>query len=368
MNIYVFGMFFTLFFNAVVKHCNSLDNKRKKDFMFLSALIIWGGIMAFRGTSVGTDTGNYKQLFLETASAGWSELPATFMFQRCPVYAVYSKLVGMISMNPQMIVAMNAFVYMIGMLLFLYHNSSEYGISIYCLLSFHDYFYAMNATRLSLAVMLVMWSYHFGIRNKKKKSISLLIIAILTHSSAVIGAGVTIVSLIKLNRKFTYMFLTAVVIIMPLLRQIAVIFTYFFPAYASYTSASNGWNSIYYEGGGGGRRALIALFLFAIFSVCLIWKTRFKIRSTDDEIFWRLFFLSMIAILSMIVWRKVYIFARLEYYFNYFFLVFIPYCTEHFFNQKSKRVVYLTVIAVMFVPFYVKLADYLPYITFFAEN
>ena len=345
-----------------------LDGKRKKKLMFGFALIVWGGIMALRGTSVGTDTLNYKQLFLETVSAGWAELPQTSLFYHCPVYTIYSKLAGMICADPQMIVAVNALVYMTGMLLFLYKNSTDYGISIYCLLSFHDYFYAMNAQRLSLAVMLIMWSYHFGIRNKKKTSILFLILAILTHNSAVAGAAVTFASLIQMNGRITYVFLTAVAVIMPLMRQIAVIFTYFFPAYASYANISNGWNSIYYEGGGGGRRALIALFLLVIFGVCLIWKLRFKIRNTDDEVFWRLFFLSMIAILSMIIWRKVYIFARLEYYFNYFFLIFIPYCSEHFFNKASRRMVYASVIAVMFIPFYVKLADYLPYITFFSEN
>lgn len=367
MNVYVFGMFFTLFFNIAVKHSSMLDSKIKNKFMFLSALIFWGGIMAFRGTSVGTDTWNYKQLFIETASAGWRELTADFMFQRCPVYAVYSKLAGMISMDPQTIVIINAFVYMTGMLLFLYWNSPELSMSIFCLLSFHDYFYAMNATRLSLAVMLIMWSYHFGIRNKKKKSIIFLFLAIFTHSSAVLGTVITVSSMIKMNRRLTGMFLTAAAVVMPLLRQIAAVFVIFFPAYASYASTSNGWNSIYYEDGGGGRRALTALFVLALFTVCMIWKIKFKIRKTDDEVFWRLFFLSMIAVLSMIIWRKVYIFARLEYYFNYFFLIFIPYCIEYFFNKESKKIAYLTVIAVMFVPFYVKLTDYLPYVTFFNE-
>ena len=66
MNIYVLGMFLTLIFNAGVKHSIMLDGKRKKKLMFGFALIVWGGIMALRGTSVGTDTLNYKQLFLET--------------------------------------------------------------------------------------------------------------------------------------------------------------------------------------------------------------------------------------------------------------------------------------------------------------
>lgn len=363
MNIYVIGMGLTLVLMGALKVWQGTE-KRKKQCMFWFAFLFWGGVMAVRGVSVGTDTWNYQALFQEASFVSFRELPGYYLFQRCPAYTLYSKMISVFCSHPQAIVFMNSVVYMAGILSVLYKNSDNFGMSVYLLLAFHNYFYAMNATRMSMAAMFVMWAYHFGIRGKKKGSALCFVLAVFTHSIALVGAVPVFLSWIKVNWLRAAAMAAVCCVAIPSLRIAASLFIKIFPAYADYLNAGNGWNNIYYEGGGGGRRALIAFFLMAIFLLCLIWKQAHRVVLKDEGIFWRLLVICSIALISMVVWRKVYIFARLEYFFTYFFMLFVPFCIERFFKQKHRIAAYAGIIAVLFVPFYVKLADYLPYCTF----
>lgn len=359
MNVYLASLFVTIIVNSAIKN-SRMKTIQKKQWMLILALIIWGSIMFLRGESVGTDTSGYQNLFAQIASVSWRDLPREFIFRRCPLYVVAIKLLTYISISPQMITFFNAFVYLIGVLAFLYCNSVDFAFSIYGLLGFHYYFYAMNASRMSIAIVLVLWSYHFGIRGKKTKSILFFMVGVLVHNVAIVGIIVMALSWIKVDRIKAYITMWMSVVILSKLKEISILFGKILPSYAAYTDIANGGI------GGSGRRWLIALFLIMIFVLCQFWVTVNKTMLKDDEEYWRLSTICIIALISMIIWRNVYIFARIEFFFNYFFLIYIPHCYEKVFTLKSRRIMYVGTEAVLFVPFYIKLVDYLPYIPYWS--
>ena len=83
--------------------------------------------------------------------------------------------------------------------------------------------------------------------------------------------------------------------------------------------------------------------------------SNYKIVFEDESEFWTLFTLSMIGIELMTILRHNYTAARVEYYFTYFFMLFLPMCIERFFNKKSKYIAYGGTIAILLILFYIRI-------------
>ncbi len=355
MNVYTIGMAGTLLTMYLL---NAIKNEslRKKILLWLF-ILFWGSLMAFRAFSVGTDTFNYAvRIFPRIVTNRLTDLNE---FTRMPIYTIYNKIVGVISTDPHTIVIFTSYIFVIGVTVFLYFNSENFSMSCFYYLSIAYYFWAMNAARQSLATMLVLWAYHFMKRKMMFPSIFMIILAIGTHATAIVGVIIIFLSFINMNRAKSLLAIVITFALTFLLDTSFVLFVRLFPSYAGYLDPSGIFSA--YETSEG-NRAYVALVFLAIFGFCYYWKQHKKIAFEDESEFWTLFTLSMIGIEFMTILRHNYTAARVEYYFTYFFMLFLPMCIERFFNKKSKYIAYGGTNAILLILFYIRIQPYLPYV------
>lgn len=355
INIYTLGMAGTLCSIYLFKGMSNVII-RKKLFLWMF-IIFWGSVMAFRALSVGTDTFNYAaNIFpriLEHPLTSLSE------FKRMPIYTIYNKLVGMISKDSHAIIIFTSFIYVTGVLLFLYYNSENFYMSCFYFLSFAHYFYAMNTARQSLAMMLVLWVYHFTTRKRLILSVLMVVLAIGIHATAIVGVIIVILNFINLDRTKSIITLLVGCALTFAFELFFNLFVRLFPSYAGYLNTSSVRTAY---GTSEGNRLYVALVLLVLFATCYYWKWRKRILFHDENTFWLLFTLSMIGIVFMTLLRYSATAARVEYYFTYFFMLFLPICIERFFDKKSRYIVYGGTIFVFLILFYIRIQPFLPYV------
>lgn len=370
MNIYVISMIVTLITAFIIRFVK-WSEKQKRNLFPLFVFILWGSIMAFRDTSVGTDTLNYSNIFQTIVHSNWTDLVQTQEFRKFPLYCIYNKLIGIISDSKQWIIFCNSFIYMFGIILFIKKESKNYIISFILFLCFHFYFYAMNASRQSIAMMLIMWAFYFSKNGKKKQSIILLISAVFIHAIAIIGIIYLITTSIIWNRRKVIFACVIVCVLLMFVSILANLFAYIFPEYYDYVKA-DGVFSFLNMNNSHGSRIFISLYISILLLYCIyLRKRKIKYRLISrksmiyyqtDQQFYQLLVLSFIAILWTIILRRNDLFARVEYIFSYTWMISIPYCIETTITNKNKRIIYLVTILFLLIPFYFKLDDYLPYI------
>ena len=136
------------------------------------------------------------------------------------------------------------------------------------------------------------------------------------------------------------------------------LFVRLFPSYAGYLNTAF-INSAYRISEG--NRVYVALVLLLIFIPVYCWKQYKKIEFNNENEFWTLFTLSMIGIGFMTILRHNYTAARVEYYFSYFFMLFLPLCVERLSKKSSQYIVYGGTILIFLILFYIRIQPYLPY-------
>ncbi len=371
-NIYVLGMVLTLMLMVcfptaeLANNRNGLFNtslKLNKFILTVFFILFWGFIAAFRDLSVGTDTLNYSNIFIRILHTDWAELPRDVEFSKFPLYLLYNKIVGIFFHAPNAITFFNSAIFVSGVTLFLYKHSKNLGMSLFLFLSLHYYFFALNIARESLAVMLILWVYHFAIRNKKLTALFINILAALIHVTALIGLIVLFITLFcnSRNRALGILIVFSVGIIF--LRPLMILFVQLFPHYKDYVYGDGSFSLL--NNSSDGKRVYIAIFVLCVFLLCWLFPDSKFAKKQKESKSYILFVLSVLAVELMIIHRKNEVMARLELYFTYFFMISLPYFITNSLSGKYQKLVNLLIVMVLLIPFYTKLVNYLPYTMIF---
>lgn len=365
-------MFFTLMLMVCFPTAELVNTRKglfnttlKLNKFILTSFFIcfWGFIAAFRNLSVGTDTLNYSNIFIRIINTEWIDLYHDVEFGKFPLYLIYNKIVGIFFHAPNAITFFNSAIFVIGVVLFLYYNSKNLGMSLFLFLSLHYYFFALNIARESLAVMLILWVFHFAIRNKKFVALFINVLAALIHFTAMIGLIVLFITLFcnKHNRALIIVVVFSIGIVF--LRPLITLFVQIFPHYKDYVYGDGSFSIL--NNTSDGKRVYIALFLFCIFILCFVFSDRSITKKQIEEKEYILFTLFVLAVVLMIIHRKNEVMARLELYFTYFFMISLPYFVSNKLARKYQTVTNLLIVMVLLIPFYTKLVNYLPYTMIF---
>ena len=86
-----------------------------------------------------------------------------------------------------------------------------------------------------------------------------------------------------------------------------------------------------------------------------------KRNIVKDKKYWIYVTLSIVSVELMILQSNNDVMARLELYFSYFFMLSLPYFIENNIQNNDKYFIYIVLMIVLFVPFLLKIKDYLPY-------
>lgn len=369
MLIYLSSMVTMLIFGFVlyniqfrtIGYQNNIRFKMHKNKIFsIFAVITFGLIMAFRSPIVGTDTQNYCKIFKDIANMPLRDILKSYEFKSFPLYAIYNKLISFISTNDQCVIMFNSLIIIIGIACFIYYNSDNVKMSWFYYLTFHFYYFAFNAARQSLAMMLILISYHYIKRKRNIKALILLISAVLVHNTAIIFFIVFLLIKIKFDVKKIVLFILIGIIGTKFANILLSFFVTLFPRYAAYLD--KGQNTLSSEIGEG-KRIIIAFILIGVVLFTLYSLKKMKALMSPEEEY-ELYLLTSIVTISIIfmfAFRYSGLLARVEMFFSYFVIIYIPKVIEKFLKGNTKMLIYTLSIIVMIIPWYVKLYDYLPY-------
>ena len=171
--------------------------RREKDEIFLfTALIHWGGIAAFRGLNVGTDTKYYALAYKYLAEKGYVYHHA---MSNSPAYIYYLKLFSNIIASPNGYMIATSVPTIIFVFYFIKRYSKNYYISVYLFLTSYFYFFSLNTGRQFLAISLTFIVFDLIMRKKYLLSVVVYLVAIGVHSAALVFGVIYIIHIIHWN-------------------------------------------------------------------------------------------------------------------------------------------------------------------------
>ncbi len=201
--------FWILNFVLLAVYSVLFKRKGKDDLFLLAAFVHWGGIAAFRGLYVGTDTRYYALAYRYLAEKGYVYHHA---MSNSPVYLYYLKLFSHIIASPNGYMIATSVPTIFCFFYFIRRYSRNYYISVYLFLTSYFYFFSLNAGRQSLAIALTFLVFDLLMRKKYLLSVAVYLAAIGVHSAALIFGVIYIIHMIRWNLQKILLVLAAGVV------------------------------------------------------------------------------------------------------------------------------------------------------------
>lgn len=336
-NIFIF-IVYSFFIYATIKNKKIVN----KVVVFLF-FIHFGSIMAFRSSNVGVDTNLYSELFMKIH---YYDIKNMFsVINSAPLYVVYNKIISLISINPQAIIISNSIIIMLGSAIFIYRNSNNVILSIYYYFAFYFYFSSFNVSRQFIAIVLVANSYHYLKNNKFKKYLALVIAATCIHNTAIVGLVLLPLSKIKWTNRKIYLIAIVTGFFMFMYDKFLAIFLKIFPRYMIYMGGGKFSLSSTTEG----KKILISFFYLLIIMICVFF-LRYKNNSDNKKELYFLSSIMLIAVLIGIIFYKNLLLMRIELYFSFFSIIYIPKVINYISHKWTRVLMNYSLIIITLIP------------------
>ena len=302
---------------GVLVYAHGITNTANKRFLFLAILGIFL-IEALRKYTVGLDTSAYYSSFWHIKYSTYGRVVGSWE----PLYFSMNKFVGLFTDNPQWIIALTSAIILTGLGVFIYENADEHQSlfwHVFIFVTFRQYFNTMNLLRQCIAMAISCNVYTVLRKDRSKKgvfhAILLVIIAILFHNSGIIAVLFFVPFFIEMDRK-KFLFGP----------YIFRLFLILYPKYNRYdftvVSVSNSYLLF-------GAINLVLSFL------CLIY---IDPKDPDNKECYRLLFLVLLSMTTIILQRRNLLMTRLGYYFEWFIILFVPEIIRRFRKSPVTRV------------------------------
>ncbi len=360
MEIYIALFFYVIIIGIIIFSKKNLSpkslTKQKKVFLLMVFIPLFL-IMGYRGVTVGTDTNLYEYLYNVACNRDLSYI--FIANDNSPLYTLYSIFIGKIFGPGNAITVINSFIILLLTAIFIYKNSNHVVISTLLFLEFYHYFYAFNISRQYLAILIIANAFVFLNKKNIWKYLFCCLCATLVHATSIVS--LIFIPLMYLDsknyKKIEKIYFISIIIILLLFNPIFNIFTSIFPHYSVYISASATSR---------GRRWILYL-MYLIFSLLfyILRKRKVFLENEVKEIN-SLNLINIVGILLGFFSLNIDVFSRLCNYFFIFIIIFIPKLFDKFKNIKTRVLLYVLLIIIMFVPMIILLKDnngeILPYI------
>lgn len=313
-----------------------------KDRMYLffaMALLLF--FTMFRASNIGNDTQNYidffnlfrcytlRDVFSETMEIG---------------YVFLNWILGKISSNPQILIAVSAIVSYIGPTIFIIKYSPSIPVSVLLFFSAGLYRFFMSGIRQSIAISILFIAFCALIENKGWKFLALVAAACMFHKTALVFLIVYPVCFSK--KDILPLMEIGAIILFIFFDKLLEILLSIFPRYSYYVGAG------YFDGQI--RIATVLNTLLVLFVLCLeIFTSGIKKKcSAESEHQERVcFYLKRVVIISLlinVISMRINIFDRVAMYFSAFNIVYVPLLLKKIPNVYTRRGIYILV-AIVFI-------------------
>jgi hypothetical protein len=193
--LYYTGLMLAVFCGGVIN-----NNFHKKKYL-IAATVILIVIAGLRHYTVGVDSMQYYYSYRMIAGLPWSRI---FDTRYEAGYAVFCKLLSLLSKNPQFLFFITA-LFIDGVIAwFIYRYSPNYWMSIYLYISMGFYYNTMNILRQSLALCIILLGLPLLLKKKRIWFLLIVVLAAQFHSSAWIALLLPLALEIKEHKILIY--------------------------------------------------------------------------------------------------------------------------------------------------------------------
>ena len=289
-------------------------SKNYKIIFLTFNLIIFGTIECLREFTIGEDTINYINWFIDYSKAGWTNSLYHPTRDVEIGYKVLNLLIAEFTQNPRILLVIVSILILGLHLWFLNVNSKNVWLSMVLFVGLNFFTNSMTAWRQYIAMGIVVWLYPLLLKKEYKKAMVVVLTGALFHKTSIICSMILIIMYF-----FSYTYKNILRISMLLLLCIPVIevivqcILKYLPKYRFYFSQEEL-----------GNMAIGKLrWLFIIIEIAMIIYVYANKRYHSRKIV----LLSLMVIFSVyvgILGKYIPHIFRLGYYFDYFLLLFIP--------------------------------------------
>ncbi len=290
-----------------------MGKKSQSKLFYLMTTILIVCVVGLRSADVGADTQNYIKMFTAISRASWSTF--WYAYDVEPGFALYCKIVSIISKNPRFFLFITASVTQILISIFLYKECEQHCFSYLIYMGFL-FPMSLNLVRQWLALSIVIFSYLKFKKGRDVRGLFLILISASIHYSAIFFVAIYLLFKCVNHKKRYAVLLFSVLGVGIVFDSIALIFSRILPDYAQYI--------VYYTNESFPISALIKLILYGtllLFSIKNLKREKNNERLIEHRIMCGVF---VILITSSLIGSTYLQLNRIGYYFCTFLPIYVP--------------------------------------------
>ena len=300
---------------------NQRTSKRKNRVFVFFAFGAVFLVQALRGASVGLDTHTYMWVF-ESVSRGSLEWTTYYNWE--PLFVLLNRLVGRLTDNPQVFIAVCSAIILTGIGYFIAANTSEDRSAfwpVFFFMTLNSYFNTMNLLREEIAIAITMNIYTVLIKNRNTKAfvkaLILLVVGISFHRMAVLCLLLLVPFMVRyVSRKMIVAEGIVTAVIIAAFPFALRLFFHLYPKYEEYYSGHEFLEGV--------RLGGYYIILTGMKLIMFAWVFFMSPKLKENR---RIYILSFIVGLStgiLLLQTRSSLAVRLSYFFEMFMILLVP--------------------------------------------
>lgn len=315
--------------------------KVNKKYMLLISFLILFLISALRKYTVGVDSIQYYQKYIEIGSySGWNYTH----FRYEPGFFYLCKILNYISDDPQLLFVITSAFINFSVYYFIKKNSDDYFLSIIVFVIFNTYFSTMNTMREWLAISFILFGFQSLIKKKYIGFLISLALAISFHNAAWAGFLLIFTAFFR-RKKWLYIVL--------ILTSVVIFFTY--QAFYSYLSSIFGYQDYNEKFTVSNYYGALLIFIESASILLILYLYLFFNHKLDeiinDDKSSLLLSCSILYLAFLASVMRVNLFNRISGFYEVFIILTIPDLIKRIRNEKDKVAFQFICISVMTISF-----------------
>lgn len=328
------------FFYKIIKE-TQVDSWNGRKYFLIPVFTVLFLIMGCRSISVGVDTSNYSYIYREIVAIPFVDLLDSFYVGSIEIgFALFAKISSLLLDDYYFFQLLNSFLFCFLMGKFIKDNSTNFITATILFVSLGIYLLAFNITRQMLAVAMVANSYtYFSIR-KYRIAISLFLLSISFHVSAIVSTLIYLLYCLRGKKKIFSLIPVVLIVFVFAFEIVMSIIGDVFVRYANYYANNREIQEA--------NMVKIIWCLEFLFSLYILYaKNKFNSKNKFVAV------MCMIYVVSNYIGLSFNYFERVGLYFSPFLILLF----EIYGNSLSNKIVrygYYTVLNVCFLMFFLR--------------
>lgn len=323
MGIYIAIMAFIALFGAVLSHG---ENGNKKAYL-IACFALLTVVASIRASTVGADTAMYARSYVAIGSSSWTSLTSSFRYEWG--FLVLCKLLGYVTRDPQLLIAVSSLLINIPIAIFIYRNSPKPELSVFLYVGLTYYTQNMNVMREAIAVAFILIAFEMLKSEHRFWFVAFVLIAFSFHKTALFLLVLLPLWNLDFKRKTLIAYLALGVVLFIFATPISNLLAGLLGKDSIYRDEFTGSNYF-----GALFKALLAMFIsFVVLNYYRVGSKRGFVLSQTDRFYCHML---MLWVMFTILGMQIQIYARLCMYFNVFALVGIAGALR-FVGDKGER-------------------------------